>query len=107
MGITSVNDLYGAKIAPNPLDDLEIFKEFEREGLLTTRIHFSPELKMDVAAAKELQNNYQSDKLTFSGLKQFIDGVVTSHTAFFYWIITKTVLRQKAEPLIQLKQLNN
>ncbi|WP_249594169.1 amidohydrolase [Peribacillus frigoritolerans] len=82
LGITSVNDLYGAKIAPNPLDDLEIFKDFERKGLLTTRIHFSPELKMDVAAAKELQKNYQSDKLTFSGLKQFIDGVVTSHTAF-------------------------
>ncbi|QIZ06493.1 amidohydrolase [Priestia megaterium] len=82
LGITSVNDLYGAKIAPNQLDDLEIFKEFDREGLLTTRIHFSPELKMDLAIAKELQINYQSDKLTFSGLKQFIDGVVTSHTAF-------------------------
>ncbi|PJN86599.1 amidohydrolase [Bacillus sp. mrc49] len=82
LGITSVNDLYGAKIAPNPLDDLEIFKEFDQKGLLTTRIHFSPELKMDLADAMELQTNYQSDKLTFSGLKQFIDGVVTSHTAF-------------------------
>ncbi|MGE6377447.1 amidohydrolase [Peribacillus muralis] len=82
LGITSVNDLYGAKIAPNPLDDLEIFKKFDQEGLLTTRIHFSPELKMDLADATELQKNYQSDKLTFSGLKQFIDGVVTSHTAF-------------------------
>ncbi|MFB3168557.1 amidohydrolase [Neobacillus sp. 179-C4.2 HS] len=82
LGITSVNDLYGAKIAPNTLDDLEIFKEFDRKGLLTTRIHFSPELKMDLAEAKELRINYQSDKLTFSGLKQFIDGVVTSHTAF-------------------------
>lgn len=81
-GITSVNDLYGAKIAPNLLDDLEIFKEFEKEGLLTTRIHFSPELKMDLDEAKELQTNYQSDKLSFSGLKQFIDGVVTSHTAY-------------------------
>lgn len=82
LGITSVNDLYGAKIAPNPLDDLEIFKEFDQKGLLTTRIHFSPELKMDLTDAMELQTNYQSDKLTFSGLKQFIDGVVTSHTAF-------------------------
>lgn len=27
LGITSVNDLFGAKIAPNTLDDLEIFKE--------------------------------------------------------------------------------
>ncbi|MED4203309.1 amidohydrolase [Neobacillus mesonae] len=82
LGITSVNDLYGAKIAPNLRDDLEIFKEFEEKELLTTRIHFSPELKIDLAEAKELQTNYQSDKLSFSGLKQFIDGVVTSHTAY-------------------------
>lgn len=81
-GVTSVNDLFAAKISPNQLEDLDVYAEFDKRGLLTTRIHFSPELKMDLEEARYLQKNYQSDKLTFSGLKQFIDGVVTGHTAF-------------------------
>lgn len=82
LGITSVNDLFGAKIAPNTLDDLEVFSEFDQKEQLTTRIHFSPELKIDLEEAKEFKKQYQSDKLTFTGLKQFIDGVITGHTAY-------------------------
>ncbi|MFB6465492.1 amidohydrolase [Cytobacillus sp. Hz8] len=81
-GITSVNDLYGAKIAPNQLEDIELFSEFEQDGRLTTRIHFSPELRNDLKEAQQLHAKYHSPCLSLSGLKQFIDGVVTGHTAF-------------------------
>ncbi|GIO19683.1 hypothetical protein J18TS1_27830 [Oceanobacillus oncorhynchi subsp. incaldanensis] len=81
-GVTSVNDLFAANTAPKQVEDLEVYSHFEEQGTLTTRIHFSPELKMDVDDANRLKEKYRSDKLAFSGLKQFIDGVVTGHTAY-------------------------
>ncbi|MGR6117585.1 amidohydrolase [Aeribacillus composti] len=84
-GITSVHDLFAAKIAPNQLDDLKVYSDFDKKGLLTARIHFSPELKMDLSEAKQLKNKYQSSKLRMTGLKQFIDGVVTGHTAYLLY----------------------
>lgn len=80
-GVTSVNNLYGSETL-NKLDDFEIFKEFEEEGELTVRMHLFPALNGDIAEAKNLRKKYQSDKLCVSGLKQFIDGVVTSRTAW-------------------------
>lgn len=81
-GVTSVNDLFAANTAPKQVEDLEVYSHFEEQGILTTRIHFSPELQMDVDDANRLKEKYRSDKLVFSGLKQFIDGVVTGHTAY-------------------------
>ncbi|MFD1705978.1 amidohydrolase [Siminovitchia sediminis] len=81
LGITAVHNMYGTD-SLSVLDDFDLFKEFEDKGRLTTRIHLWPALNGDLASAEKLREKYCSGKLQFSGLKQFIDGVVTSRTAY-------------------------
>ncbi|MGN7396390.1 amidohydrolase [Peribacillus frigoritolerans] len=78
LGVTAVNDLHGLKT----IESLDVFKEFEDNGKLTTRIHLWPALNGDLGHSKQLRETYQSDKLRVSGLKQFIDGVITARTAY-------------------------
>lgn len=80
-GVTSVNNLYGTETL-SKLDDFEIFREFEDVEALTVRMHLFPALDGDIEEAIKLREIYKTDKLRVSGLKQFIDGVVTSRTAY-------------------------
>lgn len=80
-GVTSAGDLYGLELTEK-MDDYHLFKSFEERGELTARIHLWPALNGDLERAKKLRKMYQSDKLAVSGLKQFIDGVITGYTAF-------------------------
>lgn len=79
LGITSVSDML-----PLPgfeLGDLSLYRKFEENGKLTVRIFFLSPLNGDLSDARELREKYQSDLLRFTGLKQFLDGVVTTYTA--------------------------
>ncbi|MEH7108976.1 amidohydrolase [Bacillus sp. JJ1764] len=78
-GVTSVNNMFGSAAT---LDDYQMFQEFEKTGNLTTRIHLFPALDGDIKSAKRLRDTYSSKKLRVSGLKQFIDGVISNSTAF-------------------------
>ncbi|MEK4029174.1 amidohydrolase [Pseudobacillus sp. FSL P4-0506] len=78
LGITAVHDLHGLKT----IESLDVFKEFEDKGELTARIHLWPALNGNLEHVKRLRETYQSDKLRVSGLKQFIDGVITARTAY-------------------------
>lgn len=78
-GVTSVNDLFGESMY-RKLDDYELFKEFEKTGQLTARIHLFPDLS-SLDSARKLRKQYSSDRLCVSGLKQFVDGVITHYTA--------------------------
>jgi predicted amidohydrolase YtcJ len=78
LGVTAVHDVHGIK----NIGALGVFKEFEDKGELTTRIHLWPALNGDLEYAKQLRETYQSEKLRVSGLKQFIDGVITARTAY-------------------------
>ncbi|WP_240627383.1 amidohydrolase [Thermoflavimicrobium daqui] len=78
LGVTAVHDLHALK----SIEALDIFKEFEDKGELTTRIHLWPALNGNLESAKQLRDKYQSDKPRVSGLKQFIDGVITARTAY-------------------------
>jgi len=80
-GVTSVNNLFGTE-SLSMLDDFELFQEFERNGQLSVRIHLFPALNGDLDQAKQLRETFSSNKLRVSGLKQFIDGVITSRTAY-------------------------
>jgi predicted amidohydrolase YtcJ len=80
-GVTSVNDLYGLEMNKK-LVNFELFRECEKSGELTVRIHLLPVLDGDLERAKQLRETYQSPFLQFTGLKQFIDGVVTGYTAY-------------------------
>lgn len=78
VGVTSVNDMYG----DNNEKYYELFKEFDEKDQLTTRIHIFPSIDFDLEMLKQLHREYASSKLQFSGLKGFIDGVITSRTAY-------------------------
>lgn len=80
-GVTSVNDMFGSDVM-NTFDDFTLLRNFDKNGQLTTRIHLYPALDKDLEKAKEIQKQYDSDKLKISGLKQFIDGVISSSTAY-------------------------
>lgn len=79
LGVTSLSDMF--PLPAIELGDLEMYKSFEEKGQLTTRIHFLTGLDGDLTQAKRLRDAHQSGTLQFSGLKQFLDGVVTAHTA--------------------------
>jgi predicted amidohydrolase YtcJ len=81
LGVTSVNDLF-ATDTNKKLETYDLFQQFEKEGKLTTRVHLFPALDGDLDRAKQLREKYASDKLRVSGLKQFIDGVISSYTAY-------------------------
>ncbi|RWR05288.1 amidohydrolase [Siminovitchia fortis] len=80
VGVTAVNDMY----APfqDSIEEYKFFKKFEDKDELSLRLYLWPELNGDIEYAKQLRKEYQSDRLRVSGLKQFIDGVVTSRTAY-------------------------
>ncbi|MCG7334749.1 amidohydrolase [Sporosarcina sp. ACRSM] len=80
LGVTSVNDLYASSF--DRLKNLNMYHEYDKNGKLTTRIHLYPALSGNIEEAKATRDTYRSEKLRFTGLKQFIDGVVTGHTAY-------------------------
>lgn len=81
LGVTAVHDLFATE-SLEILNDFDVFKEFEDNGKLTTRVHLWPALNGNLEHVKRLRETYQSDKLRVSGLKQFIDGVITPRTAY-------------------------
>lgn len=79
LGITSVGDML-----PLPgfeVGDLSLYRKFEKEDKLTVRTFFLSPLNGDLSQAREMREKYKSDVLKFTGLKQFLDGVVTTYTA--------------------------
>ncbi|MET3290241.1 UNVERIFIED_CONTAM: putative amidohydrolase YtcJ [Brevibacillus sp. OAP136] len=82
-GVTSVNDLHsnGSRTL-NGHQNLALFKEFEAAGELNVRIHFATALQEDLGEALALRETYSTGKVSFSGLKQFLDGAITSMTAY-------------------------
>ncbi len=81
VGVTSVHDLFASR-AMKKISRYELFKRFEDQDRMSARIHIVPALDGDLETAKALRETYKSGKLQFSGLKQFIDGVVSGHTAY-------------------------
>lgn len=78
-GITSVNDVQ--PYFHGNMGDLGAYSEMDRSGELTVRIHAAPDLLGDLDLVEEWQKKYTSDKLKIDMLKQFLDGVCTTHTA--------------------------
>lgn len=80
LGVTSVADMF--PLVTMELGDLEMYREFDETDQLTTRIHFLLELNSDLEYPKRLREQYKSEKLQFSGLKNFLDGVPATYTAY-------------------------
>jgi len=79
-GVTSVCDMQ--PFTGMNLGDLDLYHRLEERDELTVRLHVYPGLTGDLEDVKKLRDTYHSDKLQISGLKQFLDGVPTTYTAF-------------------------
>ncbi|WP_026908166.1 amidohydrolase [Paucisalibacillus globulus] len=79
-GVTSVHDLL--RLPEMSTEEAAIYADFEKNDKLTARIHFVAPLIGDVSEAKKLRDTYHSNMVQFTGFKQFIDGVITSYTAY-------------------------
>ena len=78
-GITSVNDVQ--PYFHGNMGDLEAYSDMDKKGELTIRIHAAPDLLGDLDQVERWRKKYTSDKLHIDMLKQFLDGVSTTHTA--------------------------
>lgn len=78
-GITSMNDVQ--PYFHGNMGDLEVYSQMDKDGELTVRIHAAPDLLGDLDQVEEWREKYRSDKLRVEQLKQFLDGVSTTHTA--------------------------
>jgi len=78
-GITSVNDVQ--PYFHGNMGNLDVYSDMDKKGELTVRIHAAPDLLGDLDQVEEWREKYRSDKLRVDMLKQFLDGVSTTHTA--------------------------
>lgn len=78
-GITAVNDVQ--PYFHGNMGNLDVYSEMDKSGELTVRIHAAPDLLGNLDEAETWRNRYRSDKLRVEHLKQFLDGVSTTHTA--------------------------
>ena len=79
VGVTSVDDMF--PITGMSLGDPRLYADFENEEALSVRINFYTALTHDVSEPERFRTKYNSNTLRFGGLKEFIDGVATTHTA--------------------------
>lgn len=79
-GVTSICDMQ--PFIGVDLGNPETYEKLEQSGELCVRINIAPELTGDLEKVKRLRKEHQSGCVKFSGLKQFIDGVATTHTAY-------------------------
>ena len=79
-GVTSVHDML-----PLPgmrCGDPTLYARLEENGELTARIFLEGDLSGTLEEARSLRDTYTTPMLRFSGLKQFVDGVATTYTAY-------------------------
>ena len=78
-GITSLNDVQ--PYFHGNMGNLETYSELDQTGELTVRLHVAPDLLGDLDEVVRWREFYKSDKLRVDMVKQFLDGVSTTHTA--------------------------
>lgn len=83
-GITATTDM---SVNPEPVGDFSEYalaKKLEDRGELNVRLNLYPSMGLvpETAKAERLRTEYCTDKLRVAGLKQFIDGVSSSYSAY-------------------------
>ena len=83
-GITSTTNMSVNPVLESSFKEFEVAAELEKEGELTVRLHLYPSLGLDpnFEVVRGLREKYSSEKLRVSGLKQFVDGVTSTYTAY-------------------------
>lgn len=104
LGITSVVDVqpyFGID-----LGSLEAYAALEKSGRLTVRITAATNLLGDLDKALENSRKYNTEKLQAHMLKQFADGVITTHTALLLDDYTDAP-GNRGIPLFELDKIHN
>jgi predicted amidohydrolase YtcJ len=78
-GITSVNDVM--PYFHGNMGSVAAYGALDARGGLSVRIHAAPNLLGDLDEVLEWRKKYSSEKLRVDMVKQFLDGVSTTHTA--------------------------
>ena len=81
LGVTAISNIQCYQGSDIDIGNLEILREFEREGKLTTRFFVAVGLTGDLKRPRKLREMYHSDVFSFSGLKHIVDGTATGWTA--------------------------
>lgn len=81
LGITSVSNIQCYQGSDIDVGNVAVVKQFEREGRLNVRFFFAAGLTGDLERPRRLRQEYDSDKVRFSGLKHIVDGTATGWTA--------------------------
>ncbi len=76
-GVTSVGAVHVLRIMKH-----EACRRLEEKGKLKMRVFFAPHMEMDFDEALKLKKEYTSDKLSFLGLKGFMDGTPLGYTGY-------------------------
>lgn len=80
MGVTTIGDV---ALTGESWDDLvypSLFQQIEEEA--TVRAVFYPAMRPEITKLTEIATTYHSPKVQMGGVKQFFDGVTSTHTAF-------------------------
>lgn len=76
-GVTSVGAVHVLKIMKH-----EACRRLEEKGKLKVRVFFAPHMEIDFDEALRLKEEYTSDRLSFLGLKGFMDGTPLGYTGY-------------------------
>lgn len=79
LGITSINDVQ--PYYHGNMGSIEVYSQMDKDGELTARVHAAPDLLGDLDKVVEDRRLYSSDRLRIDHVKQFLDGVITTHTS--------------------------
>lgn len=99
LGITSVVDVQ--PYFGRDLGSLDTYAGMEKDGELTIRITAASDLLGDLDKVLENSGKYKTEKVRAHMLKQFVDGVITTHTA----LLLEDYADQPGNRGIQLSEL--
>ena len=80
MGITAVGDVALTGESPDDIVYPKLYSSVEDDA--TVRVSFFPAMREEVEENRRFYQTYQSPMLQMGGVKQFYDGVTSSHTAY-------------------------
>ena len=81
-GITSVCDMSMMALPGSDFIQDEAYAQLEKSGELTVRVHMFPTLLDDLSRPQWMRRTFTGEILRFCGVKQFSDGVSSTHTAY-------------------------
>ena len=81
-GVTAICDM--SMMSTDGEDQIkdELYKELFNEGKLKTRLNLYPTITKNLYRPLKMQDTYKDNILRFGGVKQFFDGVSSTHTAY-------------------------